>query len=185
MKADLGHDVTRAYRCLKQKQPIKRTSALMQIITTTSPLELVSIDFMHLKCSSGGYEYIFVIVDHLTRYSEAYATRNKLARTVASKMCDDFIFRFGYPAKIHHDQGKEFENDLFGHLEQLCNISHSRTTPYKPQRNGQVERYNCTILSMLRTIPESKKSKLKDFLSKVIHLYNYTEMRQLATVHSF
>ena len=174
MKADLEHYVTKACRCLKQKPPSKKTRAPMQSITTTAPLELVSIDFMHLERSSGGYEYILLIVDHFTRYSQAYATRNKLARTVESKLYD-FILRFGYPAKIHHDQGKEFENDLFRHLEILCNISHSRTTPYHPQGNGQVERYNHTILSMLRIIPESKKSKWKDFLNKVVHSYNCTQ----------
>ena len=60
MKADLEHYVTKACRCLKQKPPRKKTRAPMQSITSTTPLELVSIDFMHLECSSGGYEYILV-----------------------------------------------------------------------------------------------------------------------------
>ena len=86
---------------------------------------------------------------------------------MASKLYDDFILQFGYLAKIHHNQGKEFENDCFRHLEQLCDISHSRTTRYHPQGgNAQVKKYNCTILSMLRTLPESKKSKWKDFLER-------------------
>ena len=85
---------------------------------------------------------VLVVVDHFTRDSQAYAERNKSSRTVASKMYDDLILWFEYPAKIHHDQGKEFEDDIFRHLEQLCNISHFRTTRYHPQGNGQVERYN-------------------------------------------
>ena len=142
MKADLEHYVTKACRCLKQKQPSKKARAPMQSITTIAPLELVSTDFMHLERSSaGGYEYILVIVDHFTRYSQACAKSNKSARTVASKLHNDFILRFGYPAKIHHN--------LFRHFEQLCDISHSRTTPYHPQGSRQVERYNRTILSML------------------------------------
>ena len=167
--------MTKACRCLKQKQPSKKTRAPMQSITTIAPLQLSSIDFMHLEHSPGRYEYILVIVDHFTRYSHAYATRNKSARTVASKLYDDFILQFSYPANVHHDQGKEFENDLFRHLKQLCDISHSRTTLYHPQRNGQVERYNCTTLSMLRAIPEFKRSKWKDFLNEVVHLYNCTQ----------
>ena len=87
-------------------------------------LRALSIDFMHLERSSGGHEYILLIVDHFTRYSQAYGTRNKSARTVARKLYDDFILQFGYPAETHHDQGKEFENYLFRHLEQLCDISH-------------------------------------------------------------
>lgn len=113
-------------------------------------------------------------MNHLTRYAQAYATENKSLRTVAQKLYNDFILRFGLPLKIHHDQGKGFENHLQHDLEKLCGAVQSRTTPYHQQGNGQIERFNSTLLSMLRTIPETKKSCWADHLNQVVHAYNCT-----------
>ena len=90
MQSDVEHYVKNICRCIKQKPPRLKTRAPLQPIITSSPFELVSIDFIHLEKSSGGYEYILMIVDHFTRYAQAYPTRNKTAKTVAEKLYNDY-----------------------------------------------------------------------------------------------
>ena len=174
MYHDIEHFVTKVCSCLKQRRPSFITRELRQSIALSSPFDVVSIDFLHLEQSSSGYEYVLVIMDHFTCFAQTYATENKSAHTAASKLFNDFIPRFGFPARLHHDQGKEFENSLFRSLEQFCGVIHSRTSPYHPEGNGQVERFNRTLLVMLRTLSEEKKSKWTEHLNKVTHAYNCT-----------
>ena len=175
MQQDIEHYVARSCSCLKQKKPSRELRAPLTNIVTTQPFELVSIDFLHLDKCAGGYEYVLVIIDHFSRFAQAYATTSKSAKTVADKLFNDYALKFGFPQRIHHDQGGEFQNQLLAQLKQTSGVLGSRTTPYHPEGNGQVERFNRTLIQMLRTLTEKEKSNWKDSLNKLIFAYNCTK----------
>ena len=174
MQADVEEYTQKRCRCLIQKKTRQQHVAPLVSIHSSAPMELVAIDFLHLEKSSGGYEYILLIVDHFTRYAQAFPTKNKSALTAAKRLFDDFILRFGLPTRIMHDQGREFENKLFTELEQFCGMVKSRTTPYHPQTNGTCERMNSTLLQMLRTLSESDKPRWHEHVNKLVSAYNAT-----------
>ena len=53
---------------------------------------MVFIDFLKLDKVKGGYEYVLVVTDHFTtRYVQAYATKNKSAKSAADKFYNNYI----------------------------------------------------------------------------------------------
>ncbi len=146
----------------------------MTTIITTRPGELVCIDFLHLETCKQGMEYILIVIDHFTGFAQAYATKNKSAKTIVDKLFNDFALRVGFPERIHHDMGREFDNQLMDQLRKSCDVRGSHTTCYHPQGNGKCERFNRTILSMLRTLTSVQKADWKSSLTKMVHAYNCT-----------
>lgn len=64
------------------------------------------------------------------------------AATVARAFYTNWIVRFGTPLRVTTDQGRQFESNLFKHLNRLTGTTHIRTTAYHPAANGMVERFH-------------------------------------------
>ena len=116
-------------RCLITKKPNQPERAPLTPIESNYPFEMISMDYLHLDRSKGRFEYALVICDHFTRFVQIYATKNKSAISAAEKLFNEFILHFGFPKRIHHDQGRKFDNKLFMCLHQLSGISESCTQP--------------------------------------------------------
>ena len=140
MKRNIEYFVQKACPCLKQRKPACHTRAPLMNLTSTMPFDLVSIDYVHLEKSKGGAEYLLVIVDHFTQFAQAFPMRNKGGRTSAEKIFNNYVLRYEFPCRLHHDQGQEFECNLMKHLQQLAGMKLSRTALYHAQGNGPAER---------------------------------------------
>ena len=86
---------------------------------------------------------------------------------------DNFIVHYGFPVSIHSDQGQCFESNLIKELCTIADVEKSRKTPYHPMGNGQVERFNQTLLQMLGTLEESKKSDWKAHVPSLVHTISH------------
>ncbi|XP_038555072.1 uncharacterized protein LOC119888541 [Micropterus salmoides] len=160
-------------RCVRRKSPPERAAPLMNI-KTSRPLELVCMDFLSLEPDRSNTKDILVITDHFTKYAVAVPTPNQRARTVAKSLWENFIGHYGFPERLHSDQGPDFESKTIKELCELTGTKKVRTTPYHP-RGNPVERFNRTLLQMLGTLSHHEKQHWKDFVKPLVHAYNCTK----------
>ena len=124
--------------------------------------------------STSNNKYILVVSDYFTKWVEAYALPDQTAQTVADVLVRDFICRFGAPTYLHSDQGENFESHLLKEVCQLLGIKKTRTTAYHPQCDGQVERFNRTLLQMLKTVGNEEQDDWDEHLEYVVAAYRHS-----------
>ena len=134
-----------------------KTSAKLVGVESTYPMDLVCMDFLSLEMTAGGFEHILFITDHFTRYAQDIPTKNQSAKTTARILFDDFNCHYGFPARLHSDQGRNFEGEVIKELCSIASIDKSRTIPYHPMGNGMPERFNQTLLNMLDILEADQK----------------------------
>jgi transposase InsO family protein len=161
-------------RCRVAKEPTPKLKTYMSHVIAVRPLEIVSIDFTQLEKSSSGIENVLVFTDVFTKFTIAIPTRDQTAKTVSRLLVREWIQKLGVPERLHSDQGRSFENRVIQQLCKLYKVKKSKTTPYHPQGNAQVERFNRTMHNLLRTLSEDQKKKWPEYLPELVFVYNCT-----------
>ena len=93
-------------------------------------------------------------IDYLTKWTEARALEKASAEEVAQFIFEDIICRHGCPKIILSDRGTHFVNKVVDNLCENFKIKHQLSSPYHPQTNGLVERFNRTLTETLAKLSE-------------------------------
>ena len=173
-KSDIQRWCKECEMCSQVKPGVRHRAKLTQI-PVSAPLDRIAIDILgELSETDNGNKYILVLSDYFTKWTEAYPLPDQTAQSVADVIVTQFVSRFGVPRQIHSDQGRNFESNLFSEMCKLLGVTKTRTTPYRPQSDGQVERFNRTLLQMLRTLVSEAQNDWDDLLPYVTMAYRST-----------
>ena len=119
----------------------------MPIITTLFQRKAMDV-VGPLPRARSGNKYNLTICDYATRYPEAIP----LPSSKVDRITKELVFRIGIPKEILTDQGTNFMSTLLQEVYQLLNITRIQTSPYHPQTDGLVERFNSMLKSMMKKI---------------------------------
>ena len=154
--------------CNKNKKPNRQARGSLTLFHSGFPLERVHLDFLGpLTETKNNNKYILMIVDQFSKWVECIALPSQTAELTAKAAVDNFFSRFGYPFQIHTDQGTNFESSLFKSLCERMGIHKTRTTAFRPSSNGQVERFNRTLVDALRCFVSRTPAEWDEFLPQI------------------
>jgi transposase InsO family protein len=141
----------------------------------SQPMEIVGIDSLEIpvRAQKARYKYIIVIVDHFSRYVWVHLTDTNDATAVIralTKMIEEGFL----PKKILSDNGRNYTSGAVKEFLKQYDIKHNFSSPYHPQTNGHVERYNDTIVQKLRTYLIDKARKWTTLAEQITARYNDT-----------
>ena len=103
---------------------------------------------------------------------QAYVTPKQTAAVTAKTLWENFLVHYGWPTSILTDQGRSCENSLMKELCAIAGVTKIRTSPYRPESNGQCERFNQTLINMIGTLTLEEKQKWPEWISTLTHAYS-------------
>ena len=142
-----------------------------KLIKSTQPFERLNIDFKGPLPSTDRNKYFLNIIDEYSRFPFVFPCADMTSTTVIKCLCTLFSM-FGMPSFIHSDRGPSLVSEELRNFLGSRGISCSRTTPYNPEGNGQVEKGNHTIWRAVTLALRSKGLPQKywqEVLPDVLH----------------
>ena len=157
--------------CAKNRLMGTQSKAFMRLFPATQPFAALAIDLLGpLPRTFEGYQYILVICDRdrFTKVTRAVPLRDITALDVLSAFLDTWVASSGIPDSILSDNGPQFAAVLWQGVLKTLGIDTNYATPDHPQTNGQVERFNMTLVNQLRQYVSDHVVTWSRYLSLVV-----------------
>jgi len=173
MVVDVYKHVEQCPACAKNRLSERRHTSTMQLFPALEPFSGLAMDLLGpLTISRGGHKHVLVICDRFTKLTRAIPLRVATALTVSSALIDTWVAAYGIPDSVLTDNGPQFASVYYQGILGLLGMASNYTSPYHPQTNGQVERYNRTLVRQLRCYIAEHQTEWDSHLSLLTTGYN-------------
>ncbi|KAE9347247.1 hypothetical protein PR003_g7026 [Phytophthora rubi] len=138
----------------------------------SGPFSLLVVDAIGpLVTTPRGNKFILVFADYFTRWVEAFPVAALDTLTFVNIMVDEVLSRHGLPERLLSDRGSNFISELAKSFYETLGIKKLYGMAYHPQTQGLVERFNGTLIGMLRMFVSETQSDWDLYLPRVLFAY--------------
>ena len=151
MYKDIDNFVQRCETCLKAGGAIVNTKN--RVIKVDRPNQLWECDLIGiLPETKRGNKFIFVAIDHYSKWVETRALKTKDMASVAGAVEELIVNRHGIPESILTDNGAEFNNAAIKNIQKNYGIEWKFNSPGHHETVGAVERANQTLFNKVKKL---------------------------------
>ena len=151
LKEDVNLHIHKCDVCGADKKPNKVPRAALGSLPAGAPGDCLATDYLGpFPVTAQCNRYILLLTDHFSKFVEIIPVPDMTAEICASKILNEYISRWGCPLSIHSDQGRTYESKVFKELCRMLEIRKTRTRVRNPKGNSQSERFNRTLLRMIK-----------------------------------
>ncbi|GMF45018.1 unnamed protein product [Phytophthora fragariaefolia] len=144
----------------------------MPVVDLTGPFSLLVVDAIGpLPATERGNKYILVFVDYFTRWAEGFPVGSLDSVTFVEVMINGVVARHGVPSRLLSDNGTNFPSEVAKSFYQTLGIKKLFGAAYHPQTQGLVERFNGTLIGMLRMHVSEAQDDWDLYLPRVLFAY--------------
>ena len=173
MALDTHECVRNCSRCAKERINLKAHSQFLKFFPASRPLEFVAIDILGpLTKTAHGNRFLLVMSYRYSKLKKSVPLSSISPYRVALAFCEHWVFAYGPSSYSISENGGQFTEKFFQHVCNILGIRNLYTTTYHLQTNGQVERFNRTILAGLRKYVQEERKKWDLFSHAVTYAYN-------------
>ena len=179
MRRDVEKRISWCVPCAARSVAGKKNIAELQPRKVGIRFHTVAADILGpvTKATKTGAKYILAMTDCFTKFVVTVPLVKTEAQDVAEAIVTGWILHFGVPDCLHTDQGTNFGSRVIQEMCQLLKIDKTRTSPYHPQGNGQVERHNRVIADMVSKYCSDNPQVWDEVLPYLNFVYNTTVHR--------
>ena len=173
MASDIKDYIRSCEICAKRKAVGSSKAPLQPMPPPDHVWQTIAMDLMGpLNPQSENFSYILVIGEYMTKFIVTVPLIDQTAESVAKAFVNNIILQHGVPERVLTDLGSNFQSEFMDILYKQFGIERLRTTAYRPQCDGMVERVNRTLADMLASYVSSHPDRWSTFLPFVTFAYN-------------